>query len=106
MSPAIQAQTNSLLTGMWNRNIPLMRARLETLDRAVEAARSGSPDPALYQSAVDIAHKLAGSLGMFGFARGTDLARELEAALESHAASTQRLELLVSDLRATIFPNS
>lgn len=34
------------------------------------------------RGAMDTAHKLAGSLGMFGYPRGTELAREIEQMLE------------------------
>jgi HPt (histidine-containing phosphotransfer) domain-containing protein len=106
MSPAIQAKTTLMLAGMWDRNQPLIRQRLDTLNQAAEAASTGVSDPDLHHRAIDIAHKLAGSLGMFGFSRGTEIARELETELENHAAAPQRLKQLTADLSAAIFPDS
>ena len=52
--------------------------RVTTLEGAVAAIAAGRLDHALRESAERDAHKLVGSLGTFGLARGTALARELE----------------------------
>ena len=62
-----------------------MRDRLATLDTAAQEALSGSLTSSRRTEASDIAHKLAGSLGMFGYPVGTEIARELEQLLEAPA---------------------
>ncbi|WP_146072243.1 Hpt domain-containing protein [Bryocella elongata] len=70
-----------MMMAIWERNLPLMRERLDLLDRATLAVEEGSLAPELRSEAASTAHKLAGSLGMYGYAEGTDLARHLEHAL-------------------------
>lgn len=84
------ASLTPLLAHLWQKNIPLMQDRLLLLDRAAAAP----DDPALRQRAIEVAHKLAGSLGMFGFPAGTELARALEQGLEDetlHPAEQLRM---------------
>jgi HPt (histidine-containing phosphotransfer) domain-containing protein len=71
-----------LIAALWERSVPLISERLQELDRASEDAVHGTLSPRLRSSAAETAHKLAGSLGMFGYPRGTELARELEHLLE------------------------
>ena len=52
------------------------------------------------------AHKLAGSLGMYGYVEGTRIAREIEVLLldEDRTRDLSRLGELAAELRQTIFP--
>ncbi|MGH2839544.1 MAG: diguanylate cyclase [Solirubrobacteraceae bacterium] len=83
-----------------------LRRRIATLHEAVAALLVGDLDEDLRQSAECAAHKLAGSLGMFGFPRGSELARELELTLASpqRPADTDaaRLASLVQALDAEL----
>jgi HPt (histidine-containing phosphotransfer) domain-containing protein len=86
---------------IWNRNRDQTIARLDLLDRAAEA------DPLteqLRKEAMSIAHKLAGSLGMFGFNDGTRLARSIEHHLETAHPSSATLTNLSAELRQSLFP--
>ena len=75
--------SEQLLASVWQRNLPIVRARLALLSD-VAALREGDVlSPVTRQEAADVAHKLAGSLGMFGYLSGTEIARELEEVLES-----------------------
>jgi HPt (histidine-containing phosphotransfer) domain-containing protein len=106
-TPATQeAKMAALLASMWTKNRPLMLERLGTLDRAAEAAELAELEPELRETTIGIAHKLAGSLGTFGFPRGTELARELELALESAHPEPKHLKTLVMSLRLTLFPET
>ncbi len=90
-----------LLAHLWQKNLPLMRDRLALLDRA-----AASPaDPGLREEAIGIAHRLAGSLGMFGFPTGTELARALEQGLEAGTLPAAEQLRLTSALRTTLFPS-
>lgn len=71
-----------LITALWDRSLPIIYDRLNCLDHACEAAVLDALTPAVRRTAADTAHKLAGSLGMFGYPRGTELAREIESLLE------------------------
>lgn len=74
---------SELLSRLWQQNLPVMRERVTGLERAAQQAASGTLSPEARISASDIAHKLAGSLGMFGYPKGTEIAREIEHLLES-----------------------
>lgn len=96
MPAAIQA--------VFEQNRDELMRRIATLDHAVAAVRAGGLDEDLRASAECDAHKLAGSLGMFGLASGSDLARELEQALATRPAisAVDRLAEIVLTLRAQL----
>jgi HPt (histidine-containing phosphotransfer) domain-containing protein len=94
------------LTAIWQRNQPNILKRLATLDQAAAASDSGVLTPELKLEAADIAHKLAGSLGMFGFHEGTQKARELEHHFEAPAVPTVTLTAFTAELRQSLFPTS
>lgn len=101
-----ETKIDALLTTLWDRNLPLLRERLDTLDRAAAAVASGGHLPETLRSdALGVAHKLSGSLGMFGRHRGTEIAREMEAILRDMAPTDlSRLAALAADLRSTLLP--
>ena len=96
-------KTAALLTALWERNLPVLRERLALLDAAAALAADGRLSPALRAEAAATAHKLAGSLGMFGYKEGTGLARILDQLLDSceDLKPGQLLEL-TRDLRAAL----
>jgi len=71
--------------------------RVETLERAVAAIADGRLDEDLRGCAERDAHKLAGSLGTFGLARGSELASELERRLAPRARAVVTDEGQMSD---------
>lgn len=83
--------------------MPLTSSRLDLFDAAALAARDGTLTEDVRGSAASTAHKMAGSLGMFGYQRGTDIARQLEQLLESGTAPDgNRLTSLAEQLRAEL----
>ena len=72
----------------------------------LERAAAGPLPEELRSEAADVAHKLAGSLGMFGYQRGTEISRDLELVLEAPSPDTALLALLTAQLRAILFPES
>lgn len=102
MTPKDENKIDDLLTSLWERGLPVLRERLNLLDRTAIAAKAGDMDEALRVEAVGIAHKLAGSLGMFGYDRGTDISRQIEQMLAVPAAASEHLAALVSELRETL----
>lgn len=65
---------------------PLLVERLTVLDQAVVAFDAGRWSPQWQQEAGQAAHKLAGSLGLFGLTEGTQISQTLEAALQPAAS--------------------
>jgi HPt (histidine-containing phosphotransfer) domain-containing protein len=58
--------------------LPLMLTRLEAIERAQRELQAGNLTDDLRLEAAQQAHKLAGSLGVFGAQEGSDLAAEIE----------------------------
>jgi HPt (histidine-containing phosphotransfer) domain-containing protein len=83
MTKADEAKISTLLTQLWQKNLPTLRQRLDLLDQAAEAAATGKLSETSRREALDIAHKLSGSLGMFGHHQGTEAARGIEKILRS-----------------------
>ena len=105
MHLATQSTTQEQIAALWQRNQPRILDRLALLDAAAAASSSGALDPALQQEAAGVAHKLAGSLGMFGFHEGTRMARELEQHLGRPAVHAATLAALTAELRQSLFPS-
>ena len=86
------------VAALWERFRPLVRSRIETLERFVEGdTRLGAED------AARAAHNLAGSLGSYGRHDGSRIARRIEHALRSQdAPDTDWLRAEVCRLRETV----
>ena len=76
---------------LWERVREVMVDRLETLESMGLALLEGRHDPDLAERSLQAAHKLHGSLGTFGRARGSVLAAELESLLEAGHLEGPRL---------------
>ena len=96
------SRTSALLNELWKRNLPRVLERLNRLDFASACAASQTLDPTLLQEAVEIAHKLAGSLGMFGHHQGTLFAREIEVLLQNPDLDAVLLNRLTLLLRSSL----
>jgi HPt (histidine-containing phosphotransfer) domain-containing protein len=95
-------KTAALLTKLWVKIQPIVEERLTTLDKAAAAASAGKLGEELRAEAAGNAHKLAGSLGMYGCDEGTRVARELEMLLGGAAPDAARLAALVTELRKAV----
>ncbi len=89
MSASMPATTRGnpeqILATIWQRNLPLVRQRVGALRSAADQSRAGQLTPDVRVEASGIAHKLAGSLGMFGYAAGSEIAKNMELLLDSEA---------------------
>lgn len=74
------------LSKLWQKYEGTFRAQVEVLTLANTALREDRLTEKLRQKAKQEAHRLAGSLGIFGFAEGSKLARLLEQLLEMEGA--------------------
>lgn len=63
---------------LWRKHRSASLARLEVVERALEALNQGALTEELRAQAAREAHKLAGALGTFGMAFGSAIAREIE----------------------------
>ena len=96
-------QIDDLLAQLWQKNLPTIRERLDLLDRFSSAAVSGSLEEHTRIEALNIAHKLAGSLGMYGYQQGTEVASKIERILKSPTPETLvTLRALAADLRKSL----
>jgi HPt (histidine-containing phosphotransfer) domain-containing protein len=92
-----------MLAELWQRGLPRLRSRLELLDRATAAAEAGALDRDMREQAAEVAHKLAGTLGMFGYDGGTDTARRIELLLEAPSpVDPRKFRSLTSALRQAV----
>jgi HPt (histidine-containing phosphotransfer) domain-containing protein len=94
------------IAALWHDARPRVLARVEVVETALAALRSGGLDPALAAEARREAHKLAGALGTFGMPNGTAAARAVERRLEAGvgpgdeaamAAEARELRRIVED---------
>ena len=93
---------DAAIAAIWARSLPVVRERLRVLEEAAAALEGGDLRDAERVAAVGEAHKLAGSLGMFGFAEGTEIARVLEEGMERGDLEGGRMRMLVGDLRRVL----
>ena len=92
-----------MLASLWERSVPVVRERIAELEAAAQSAADRSLTPEAREAAAGTAHKLAGSLGMFGYSQGTDAARRLEQQLEgSNTLNSASLQADVAALRAAL----
>jgi HPt (histidine-containing phosphotransfer) domain-containing protein len=106
MSDSTQSRASELIAEVWQRSLPQIRERLALLDAAAAAAQSGTLAEPQRAAAESVAHKFSGSLGMFGFPEGTDLARALEDEYRSESPNPDVLAELTASLRAALFPQN
>jgi HPt (histidine-containing phosphotransfer) domain-containing protein len=99
-------QTLLLVAQLWERFKEATFTRIGVLEQAIRALLEGTLSEELRRQAECDAHKLTGSVGMFGFAEGSRLARTIEEMLEAGAplgqAETLRLSELVVLLRRAV----
>jgi HPt (histidine-containing phosphotransfer) domain-containing protein len=78
MATSGQTQIAAALRLLWQKFLPQMQERIAVLEDANRALDTGSLSADQRAAAAAAAHKLAGVLGTFGLAKGTNLAREAE----------------------------
>jgi len=75
----------SAMQAIWQRSLPETLKRVALLQRVADGLKDcPTIEAALHTEALSVAHKLAGSLGMFGFGEATLHAR----AIETHLSAT------------------
>ncbi len=91
------------IEAIWEKSRDETARRIATVEEAVTAMLAGDLSDGLRGAAERDAHKLAGSLGMFGFPTGSELARQIEHAFRRSGgpdhADLPRLAELTLELR-------
>jgi HPt (histidine-containing phosphotransfer) domain-containing protein len=104
--PGQPAELTEALGRLWGQFLPKMRERVEVLEHAAQAVATGNLSADEQCAAAGAAHKLAGALGSFGLACGTELARELELMFSREdgpePTAGPRLASLTAELRELI----
>ncbi|MGB0066176.1 MAG: Hpt domain-containing protein [Terracidiphilus sp.] len=94
------------MDALWQRFLPEIIERVNVLESAAMAIAGCELAPQQREAAQAAAHKLAGVLGSFGLARGTDLARELELAFTGEssldAQSAANFSAIAAELRKMV----
>jgi HPt (histidine-containing phosphotransfer) domain-containing protein len=94
------------LDAIWAKFLPETMDRVAILEAAAQALPANRLSPQQREEAHSTAHKLAGVLGSFGLARGTELARELEMAFAQESGQDplpgEHLARIASELRTII----
>ncbi|WP_088889020.1 response regulator [Leptolyngbya ohadii] len=99
-SPENQARAAAV--ALWEQFKQPILERIAYLDRAVAALEAGHLPTDLQEDATQAAHKLAGSLAMFGFSAGTQLGRDLEQLLSSSSPTAAAIKPLVEELHQVL----
>jgi HPt (histidine-containing phosphotransfer) domain-containing protein len=102
MNGRAPSSLTAVLARVWDENRQIIRQRLEILGHAAAEAGSGGLTPELRSEALAAAHKLAGSLGMFGLAEAGQCAARVEVMLESDAFDSQSLSAAVERLNSAL----
>ncbi|PZV12017.1 MAG: transcriptional regulator [Leptolyngbya sp.] len=93
----------TITSKVWNKYQDKILAQVMVIETAAQALTIAQLSPADRQHAHQEAHKLAGSLGIFGFMAGSQLAQELEALLQPAvtltAVQVQHIAKLSASLR-------
>ncbi len=99
-------QYAAFLNETWLSTQPRCLEQVEILSQAVQALQTGILTKPLHQQTHSIAHKLVGTLGVFGLTQAEHLARRLEDLLNSvelsHPEQVATLQTLVSKLQQEI----
>jgi len=101
-SPQQEQQTLTGVAKVWERVKEKFIGRVATIEQAIALLPQRSLDEQLRSSAEQEAHKLAGSLGMYGFALGSRLARQIENLLQAGVLVTPKRSRQLSELVAAL----
>jgi HPt (histidine-containing phosphotransfer) domain-containing protein len=104
--PAVAARMKTMLAQIWRNSEATLMERIAAIRRAEEGLRLGALAEDQREEARAAAHKLAGVLGTFGLPRGTELARRVEAMLQSDDAAglddADQLASVIEELSALV----
>lgn len=101
-----QEKIKGLLARLWLEKREVTLGRIAVVEAASSALATGFLPPELRARASGEAHKLAGSLGTFGFPEGSRLSRTMEETLKEErildGSDGERLAQLLAQLRCEL----
>jgi DNA-binding response OmpR family regulator/HPt (histidine-containing phosphotransfer) domain-containing protein len=100
--PQKNAQYFEFLSETWITTQPQCLAQVEVLSQAVQALQADKLTPKRQSEAHHIAHKLVGTLGLFGLAEAESIARRLEAVLSVAQPITSDVAVILESLVTTL----
>lgn len=93
----------AVMAELWERFKDSFSSQLDLLEQGAVVLQQGGLTTEQWQEAKQTAHKLVGSLGVYGFPRGSEIARQIENLLATdrplQAEAAQPLLAWISDLR-------
>ena len=101
-SPSAESIIADGMDRLWKQSQGMINDRLICIHQALSAAQRSQLDHTVASSAEAAAHKLVGSLGMFGGDRGSVLAREVECWFEQARQATAPLAPLSATTLETL----
>ena len=84
VSDSLPPKRSATIAQIWSNFKDLAFKRLSDLENYAVTSVESRSTPAIYDRAKSSAHKLAGSLGCFGFPQGSKIAQQIEQLLNSH----------------------
>jgi DNA-binding response OmpR family regulator len=93
-SAQVQQDTLTALMAIWQQFQPRILEQINLVETAINALINKTLSPELKQQAEEEIHTLAGSLGTFGFRKGSQIARQIEKLLQSENATKKHREKL------------
>lgn len=105
-SESTHTELSPVIASLWAKNLDRVCDRIQHLTHLVPAIQNQHLTHTQYKEGLSIAHKLAGSLGCYGFRDGSAIALELEQLLKEQAsnlaAQTDEITHLVQRLYAAL----
>jgi DNA-binding response OmpR family regulator/HPt (histidine-containing phosphotransfer) domain-containing protein len=101
---SLQSAARTAATAALPKFSGVIAAHLQVIEEAIAALRMEDLSTDLQRQAKQAAHKLAGSLGMFGLPLGSRLSRQLEACWQASPSTRDiaSMETLITQLRRTL----
>jgi DNA-binding response OmpR family regulator len=95
-----QAEANimAIVAEMREELLKSLGEKFQVLELAIVQLASVIPEEQIIQQAKIEAHRLAGSLGCYGYPEGSKIAREMEYLLEKHTLSSQDTSVQLTEL--------
>ena len=100
--PKQNSQYFEFLSETWLKTQPQCLAQVEVLAQRLKALQSDGFNPQRQAETHHIAHKLVGTLGLFGLAQGEAIARRLEALLSEAKPLSSKSAVIVDTLITTL----
>lgn len=97
-SSEVEQKLNNITANVWTKSKRKLNNLLIPIEEATTLVLQDRFDDELFSIAYQNAHKLKGSLGMFGFKHGSYLAGEIETLLQAKMSLVQKQKLYLSEL--------